>query len=414
MNGLVASYGLTEWWLSAFTPEEREVIDERFSPSLGGLGSHSLTRGHVQSYQPVTDFLNALAGWFRSEEDAAIATRIRSKIDELAHTNPLNEPGCYNGRHFTTYVADVEALKREGRLGEAENLLLRLVDATEAEDGVQKQGVALGYYEELAIIYRKRNEFANEVAILERLLARTGGDRDFKSMGRLQKAKALLEASNAGGPVLCPYCGVEIASPPRATGKCPACGEKVVMAKRPGEESRTPFTVEQAEGNKKALASARTRKKAIEHARGIGCTDSEFAAKEQELADKWGRPPSPNDVFWGLSNERLAKFPSFDKYSKWAELFRIYEHQTRVLVEEGRPHLDVAKKASEAFLHHLEDQCRFWGKEGVSIATRKDCCPECSRLGGQRLSIAEALETLPIPNEKCTNERCRCTWKADL
>ena len=227
-------------------------------------------------------------------------------------------------------------------------------------------------------------------------------------------AKALLEASNAGGPVLCPYCGVEIASPPRATGKCPACGEKVVMAKRPGEESRTPFTVEQAEGNKKALASARTRKKAIEHARGIGCTDSEFAAKEQELADKWGRPPSPNDVFWGLSNERLAKFPSFDKYSKWAELFRIYEHQTRVLVEEGRPHLDVAKKASEAFLHHLEDQCRFWGKEGVSIATRKDCCPECSRLGGQRLSIAEALETLPIPNEKCTNERCRCTWKADL
>jgi len=40
-------------------------------------------------------------------------------------------PGYYNGRHFTTYVSDVNNLKKSGKVEEAERLLLELVKATE-------------------------------------------------------------------------------------------------------------------------------------------------------------------------------------------------------------------------------------------------------------------------------------------
>ena len=409
-SGLIAYYGLSEWWISTFTEEERKLINDRWG----------VAHGRQTSGQLATDFLNILAGWFRSPEDASIAQRIHCKIDDLGRANPVTGPGYYNGRHFTTFVADVEALKKDNRFDDAEKLLLELVAATEAEDEIAKMGVAPWYYEQLAVVYRKQKDPAKEVAILERYFGKgrrdeveqkaTGGEL----MDRLKKARALLEADSARPVSSCPYCGVEITPPPKATGKCPACGEKVVRAKRPGEEFATLFTIEQAEENKKGVELARARKKALDHARKIGCTDSEFAGKERELAQKWGKTPSPNDVFWEISEELLSRRSSFDKYSRWGKLHTIYEHQTRVLVEEGRPHVHVAKEASKAHLHQLEEMCRGLGlKQEVYVAASKNCCPQCAKLDGQRMSFSKALDTLPIPNEQCMHGRCRCSWRVD-
>ena len=80
----------------------------------------------------------------------------------------MSEQGFYAGRHYTEYVETVEELKRNGDLDGAEKLLLSLVNATEAESRAQNWGVAPWYYEQLAIVYRKRGEQRNELAILER------------------------------------------------------------------------------------------------------------------------------------------------------------------------------------------------------------------------------------------------------
>lgn len=409
-GGLIAYYGLSEWWISTFTSEERRLIDDRAGVAHGSQISDQLA----------TDFLNVLADWFRSPEDVSIARRIHCKIDELGRANPVIGPGFHNGRHFTTYVEDVKALKRDNRLDDAEKLLLKMVTAVEAENGIAKMGLPPWYYEQLAIVYRERKDPAKEVAILERYLAKAGHDEaernttGSKLLDRLKKARALLKADTAKPTSNCPYCGAEIAPPPKRSGKCPICGKKVVRANRPGEEFATLFTIEQAEENKKGVELARARKKALDHARKIGCTDSEFATKERELAKKWGKTPSPNDVFWEISNELLSRSSSFDKYSRWGKLHRIYEHQARVLVEEGKPHVHVAKEASRAHLHQLEEMCRELGlKQEVFIAAGKKCCPECAKLDGQRMSFSKALDTLPIPNEQCMRERCKCSWKID-
>lgn len=192
VGGLIACYDLTEWWFSTFTEEERKLIDERYQPL--SAPTITLTQGKASSSQLVTDFLNVLATWFRSPQDASIAKRIHSKVDELGRINPVAGPGYYNGRHFTTYVTDVKALKKDGRLDEAEKLLLELVAATEAEDKVDKCGVAPWYYEELAKIYRKRKEYAQEIAILERFASQrhAPGASPPKLIERLEKAKQLL------------------------------------------------------------------------------------------------------------------------------------------------------------------------------------------------------------------------------
>ena len=105
--------------------------------------------------------------------------------------------GFYRGRHFTTFVEDVKALRRTKRNGEAEQLLLRLVEATEAEDAAEDMGVAPWYYEQLAILYRERTDYRSEVEILGRYSKQkhAPGALPARLLERSAKAQLLLKRS---------------------------------------------------------------------------------------------------------------------------------------------------------------------------------------------------------------------------
>ena len=190
-GGLIAYYGLTEWWLCAFTEKERKYIDERYRPS--GYPPHTLTQGKLRLPKPATQFLNELSTWFRAPGDSSVAERLHRKVDELGRTSPMVGPGYYRGRHYTTYVSDVKDLKRSGRLEDAEALLLGLVEATEAQSAEENCGVAPWYYEELAKIYRRRRAYEMEVRILERFARQTHapGVKPGKLLDRLERAREL-------------------------------------------------------------------------------------------------------------------------------------------------------------------------------------------------------------------------------
>jgi hypothetical protein len=96
------------------------------------------------------------------------------------------------GAHYTDYVEQVKALRRGGLDQEAEKLLLELVDATEDEAGAEGTGVAPWYYEQLAVLYSKRKQKNEEIAILERFAAQphAPGVSPPKLLQRLAKKKA--------------------------------------------------------------------------------------------------------------------------------------------------------------------------------------------------------------------------------
>lgn len=105
----------------------------------------------------------------------------------------MDKPGYYQGRHFTTYIEEVEELKRAQHFTQAEALLIKLVEVVEREAKAEGWGVPPWYYEMLAIIYRKQKNFPAEVAILERFFHQQHKPNP-KLEERLLKAQKLLTA----------------------------------------------------------------------------------------------------------------------------------------------------------------------------------------------------------------------------
>lgn len=108
----------------------------------------------------------------------------------------LDPPGNLDGRHYTTYVAEVRELKRAGHADAAAGLLLRLVDAVERQIACQPKGwgVPPWYYEQLAIIYRQSKLPDLESALLRRYVtqcAKCGEPPIPALIERLRKAQSL-------------------------------------------------------------------------------------------------------------------------------------------------------------------------------------------------------------------------------
>lgn len=99
---------------------------------------------------------------------------------------------------FADKVEAVRRLKRESRHPEAIALLLELLKKAEKEAVRAGSGIASWYYEQLAILYRKEEQFAEEVKVLKRYLATVGklGAPPAKKLeSRLDRAKELLVGS---------------------------------------------------------------------------------------------------------------------------------------------------------------------------------------------------------------------------
>jgi hypothetical protein len=81
--------------------------------------------------------------------------------DHLAAQHARAEAAQVRGRHYSSHVAEVKALKRAGDSDGAAALLLLLVEAIEREAAIPLAGhdcAAPWYFEELAKIYRRSGQ----------------------------------------------------------------------------------------------------------------------------------------------------------------------------------------------------------------------------------------------------------------
>ena len=108
-----------------------------------------------------------------------------------------DKPGFVDGKQYTTYVVKVRAMKRGNKFPEVERLLLRLIEATEAESRLMGWGVAPWYYEQLALVNRKQKNYPAEVRVLERFASQrhAPGAKPPRLIQRLEKARALRDAA---------------------------------------------------------------------------------------------------------------------------------------------------------------------------------------------------------------------------
>lgn len=107
----------------------------------------------------------------------------------------MPEPGFVGGRHYTEWVESVRDLRRGGDDAGALKLLEKLMRATLQETAATGLPPAPWYFEQAAIIHRKAQDPASEVAVLKRFLAGmpTGFEVPPQIPDRLRKAEALLQ-----------------------------------------------------------------------------------------------------------------------------------------------------------------------------------------------------------------------------
>lgn len=84
--------------------------------------------------------------------------------------------------------------------------------------------------------------------------------------------------------------------------------------------------------------------------------------------------------------------------------------------EEGGDYISILKKHHKSELHRYKET-EVVSKVEILSAGLNISCDACNELDGRQFTIKEALETMPLPNLKCTYSWsslepgfCRCTY----
>lgn len=185
--------------------------------------------------------------------------------------------------------------------------------------------------------------------------------------------------------VNCPYCKEELKEAPTRKKKCPNCGNYIFVRK--GEL----LTEEQA-----------TIKDWINRLERLDLTEEMFEIHRAALVKQFGKPPLINDVIWRFLNAQLTKSRDF------FNLKIVYLEMARLVSMEGKDPKPYLVKACKMELLELKKS----GTSKVKVYTCNDnlVCSECRKLENKVFTIAEALETMPVPH-LCQNQNgCRCWW----
>jgi hypothetical protein len=121
VDGMIGYLGLSDWWLTSLTEEQRRTIRHTFNP----LGGCDLENGKIEySNETPLSFLTALAGWFAKDDVRSIAYRILDKAATYVPTasNPMDV-------HFF-YQAQIEIYYRDRDTQEGLN---RAIDACQRQ-----------------------------------------------------------------------------------------------------------------------------------------------------------------------------------------------------------------------------------------------------------------------------------------
>ena len=182
IKGDIGYFGLSEWWLSEFSKQERSYILEIYQP-LGGSGK-SLTKGETtSSSQTAIGFLSILSQWFKKEKDRAIAYRMLEKAKNLitTSTNILDLHFLYNSEieiYYKDRDQDQKALKKA-----IEACKRQIEIAPKAASAFRKEYKDSSLpnhrgYKQLAIIKEKEKEFNTVIDLTKKAMAQ-GWDGDW-------------------------------------------------------------------------------------------------------------------------------------------------------------------------------------------------------------------------------------------
>lgn len=188
-HGYIGLFGLTDWWLSAFSEEERQYIELAYQPMVVSIqvspgktnaDEDSLLTGArgLQMSTRAGSFLANLAEWLNRPESRHLARRILEHGERVAR-DPLEKHDvyqvmvtvCYRDREKSAEFLDaaIAACKKQIENGES---AIR-------EWRAERAGVVPTHkgYEQLAIIREKEGDLAEALRLSREALSQGWGPR---------------------------------------------------------------------------------------------------------------------------------------------------------------------------------------------------------------------------------------------
>lgn len=195
IKGELGYFGLGEWWLAAFSKEERDYIEDVYHPLGGQKGS--LTQGDITFMSiSVATLFSGLSTWFRkTPKDREIARRLLAKAVEV--TDPQTD---VIGLHFV-YHALIEVWYRDrnnlaNALDEAIQACEKQIEiAPQAAETFKKQYPNSPLprhhgYSQLMTIYDKQGRYDDAIRIAHQAKSLGWIDRVDEIVTRYEKKKA--------------------------------------------------------------------------------------------------------------------------------------------------------------------------------------------------------------------------------
>ena len=189
VQGNIGYFGLETWWLTVFSPEERNHIQTNVGAA--GLPQDLLTSGEIISTSgTVVGLLSGLASWFGKPADRAIAHKILNKAVELSKDASVLDVHFLYGRMIEIYYKDRENSEYLDKAVTACRYQIALApDAAKAFKAEHRQGPLPSHkgYQQLAIILEKQMRFHDAIALSRQAESQGwAGDWDHR-IGRCQK-----------------------------------------------------------------------------------------------------------------------------------------------------------------------------------------------------------------------------------
>lgn len=167
-QGLIGHYGLTDWWLTVFTPQESDALESEYAQSRGtaaGGGLIGLTRGMVQGFTPKQSPARFVAGLAPLVDEVAHDKEpaVWAKAEELALASGslLELHAVYSGSVTAFYARrDEDEQFMQAALGAAEELV-RMAPEVAEEYRRQRPGRDLPPhrgFKLLAVLAEKRGD----------------------------------------------------------------------------------------------------------------------------------------------------------------------------------------------------------------------------------------------------------------
>lgn len=197
IRGLVGYHGLSEWWLSEFSDEERNHIVNTYTPM--GSGEDILLKDNIDwSSSSVVHFLYNLAGWFNNKRDRYLAIKILKKAEELiSDDTPILDIHFFYQHiiqiHYSNRLIDSNSLDKSINACEKQiEIASQVANAMKVEFNDDFFPRHMGY-SQLAIIKKKEKKYQEVIDICSKAI-KEGWRGDWED--RIEWSKKKLNKDN--------------------------------------------------------------------------------------------------------------------------------------------------------------------------------------------------------------------------